>query len=500
MDLALIGKYSVSALKPICYSFIEGKPVEPCAKAILHPNIHPGTNDPINEIAYATEEELAFAVESSRKAFATWSRWTINQRSNVLLNAARLLRERVEQLANLEVWDTGKPISEALSVDVYSAADALEYFAKAALGLEDRVIPDQNALIYTLREPLGVCVGIGAWNYPLQIACWKAAPALIMGNTLVFKPSELTPLTALALAELFIEAGMPAGVFNVVLGDGGVAQRLLNQPHIAKISFTGSVPTGKKILQQAANQIIPVTLELGGKSPLIIFDDASLDDAVVGSMLANFYTQGEICSNGTRVYVARSLHDRFVQQLIARIKKLTIGNPFDPNTQMGALISSAHLNKVEHYVHLAQQEGAELMFGGRKIEQEPLNRGNFFPPTLFTQCNDGMCHVQEEIFGPLMSILTFDDEEEVIQRANASSYGLAAGLFTQNIKRGHRVAKQMQAGVCWINNYNVTPLAMPFGGLKNSGLGKENGMVTLLSYTQQKSIYVELNEISHSYQ
>lgn len=465
----------------------------------LHPNIHPATNQIINYIAHANAEELRLAVESSHNAFKQWSKWTTNQRSKVLLKAASLLRERVVELSTLEVWDTGKPITEALNVDVYSAADSLEYFAKAALGLEDSVMPNNNALIYTLREPLGVCVGIGAWNYPLQIACWKAAPALMMGNTMIFKPSELTPMSALVLAEIFLQAGMPPGVFNVILGDGAVAKQLLAQPHIAKISFTGSVPTGKKILQQAANNLTPVTLELGGKSPLIIFDDADIDEAVIGSMLANFYTQGEICSNGTRVFVARAIQDVFIQKLLSKVNKLVVGDPFHEQTQIGALISRDHLKKVSDFIQLGVTEGAKLIHGGKSIQPGPLTDGNFMEPTIFIQCTDEMQIVKEEIFGPVMSVLVFDDEDEVIHRANNTQYGLAAGLFSNNIKRGHRVAKQLQSGVCWINNYNVTPVSMPFGGIKHSGLGRENGMVALLGYSQQKSIYVELNQIEHSY-
>jgi len=368
----------VSGLKKIYRSFVDGKELVSTSQDKLYANFHPASNEMINEVAYASDETLAAAITSSKSAFQHWSQWTMNDRSNVLLKAAALLKERVEELASLEVWDTGKPISEALSVDIFSAAEALEYFAKVALALEDKVMPHNKALIYTVREPLGVCVGIGAWNYPIQIACWKSAPALIMGNTMIFKPSELTPMTALTLAEIFIEAGMPAGVFNVILGDGAVAEQLLAQPSIAKISFTGSVPTGKKILQQAAQNITPVTLELGGKSPLIIFDDANLEEAVWGSMLANFYTQGEICSNGTRVFVAQSIQDEFVQKLLDRVEQLIIGDPFDQKTQIGSLISSAHLQKVVQYVQHAKTEGAELICGGENPQNAALNKGNFF--------------------------------------------------------------------------------------------------------------------------
>lgn len=490
----------INVLKDMCISFINGQFIQQSLDHDLHDNINPANNQVINQLVYATESNLLHAIESSQRAFKTWSSLSLNQRSHILLKAATLLRDKIHELAKLEVVDTGKPISEALSVDIYSAADCLEYFAKIALAVEDQVIPDPNALIYTHREPLGVCVGIGAWNYPLQIACWKAAPALVMGNTMIYKPSELTPMTTLALAEIFLQAGMPPGVFNVVLGDGRVAETLLSQTAIAKISFTGSVSTGKKILQQAAQRLLPVTLELGGKSPLIIFDDADLEQAVIGTLLANFYTQGEICSNGTRVFVARKIYADFIEKLILRTQKLIIGDPLDMNTQVGALISRAHKQKVLQYIEQGKQEGAELAYGGKAIEIEPFAQGNFLEPTIFIHCHDDMLIVRDEIFGPVLSVLPFDDEEEVIARANHSPFGLASGIFTENIKRAHRVARQMQAGICWVNNYNVTPVAMPFGGAKHSGLGRENGFVTLSHYSQIKSIYVELNQITHSYQ
>jgi len=489
----------VQTVSIACRSFIDGKYCQAADDNQSHPNYHPANNKIINNINYASQGDLEHAVAAAGRAFQHWSRLSVSERGSILMRAAAILREQIAELAEMEVWDTGKPIAEALSVDVLSAADALDYFAKTAAALTDDVIPDTKALIYSTREPLGVCVGIGAWNYPLQIACWKAAPALITGNTMVFKPSELTPMTTLRLAEIFIKAGMPPGVFNVVLGDGIVAQQLLSIPGIAKISFTGSVPTGKKILQQAAQQLLPVTLELGGKSPLIIFSDADIEQAVYGSMLANFYTQGEICSNGTRVFVARDKHDEFIENLVNKVQKLVVGNPFLHETQIGALISRDHMQKVLNYIETGKNEGADLVCGGDKVVTGDLKNGNFIKPAVFSNCHDEMTIVRDEIFGPVMSVLTFDDEDEVIQRANQTQFGLAAGLFTENIKRGHRVARHLQAGICWINNYNVTPVGMPFGGIKHSGFGRENCMTAMQQYMRQKSIYVELNSIEHPY-
>lgn len=479
-------------------SFINGDYVDSSSVNATYENKNPATNETLNVVHVADEATLQQAVASAQHAFARWSSMTVTERSEILLKAASLLRDQCNELAVLEVLDTGKPISEAKTVDIYSAAEVMEYYAKVALAYEGSVMPDKNALIYTSPEPLGVCVGIGAWNYPIQIACWKAAPALMMGNTMVYKPSEHTPMTTLKLAQIFMQAGMPAGVFNVVLGDGRVAEQLLANPGIAKVSFTGSVPTGRKVSVAAARQLIPATLELGGKSPLIIFEDADIDEAVTGAMLANFYTQGEICSNGTRVFVAENIKDEFTQKLIKRVKKLKVGDPMDPQTQIGALISREHLQKVTNYIEQGVGAGAKLLYGG-KILEAPLDQGNFIEPTIFTDCAAGMTIVDEEIFGPVMSLMSFTSEDDVIQYANNTPYGLAAGLFTRDIKRAHLVAKRLQAGVCWVNNYNITPPSMPFGGYKHSGLGRENGFKALSQYTQTKSIYVELEKIDSPY-
>jgi betaine-aldehyde dehydrogenase len=346
------------------------------------------------------------------------------------------------------------------------------------------------------REPLGVCAGIGAWNYPLQIACWKSAPALACGNAMVFKPAELTPLTAVKLAEIYIEAGLPPGVFNVVQGDARTGEALTRHPGVAKVSLTGEVSTGKKVMAAASVTLKHVTLELGGKSPLIVFDDADLDNAVSGAMLGNFYTQGEICSNGTRVFVQRAIADEFVARLRDRTAKLCIGDPLDSGTDIGALISEPHLEKVLGYVAAGVAEGARLVCGGHRVIDPPaLARGCFVEPTIFDGCTDGMTIVKEEIFGPVMAVLAFDREDEVIARANQTQYGLAAGVFTRDLQRGHRVAAALEAGVVWINTYNITPPEMPFGGVKQSGIGRENGLAAIEHYTQLKSVYVEMGDV-----
>lgn len=427
-------------------------------------NYNPATNTLIGEVYQANDQDVEAAVLSSEKAFHIWRNKTGAERGRVLIKAAGILRSRLDQLAHIETQDVGKPISESLAVDITSAADALEYFGGIAASIHGEYVDLKNAFGYTRPEPLGICAGIGAWNYPIQIAAWKAAPALACGNAMIFKPSELTPATALELAKVFMEAGAPAGLFNVVQGDGKVGAMLVDHPRIAKVSLTGSVSTGKKILSGAANQLKKVTLELGGKSPLIIFEDADINNAVSAALLANFYTQGEVCSNGTRVFVHRNILDSFVKILKERTEKIKVGDPTDPETQMGALISKAHLDKVMRFVESGISSGARLLTGGVKPEKDfkgrDISNGNFLTPAIFTECHDIMEICKEEIFGPVLSILTFDSEDEVIERANNTSFGLSAGVFTTDIKRGHRVIHQLQAGTCWINNYNITPIPL----------------------------------------
>lgn len=466
-------------------------------------NYNPANNNPLGEVLQANDQDVDAAVNSSEKAFHIWRTKTGAERGRVLTKAAHILRTRLEKIALLETQDVGKPISESLAVDIISAADALEYFGGMAAGIHGEFFDLKNAFGYTRREPLGVCAGIGAWNYPIQVAAWKAAPALACGNSMIFKPSELTPATALELARVFMEAGAPPGLFNVVQGDGRVGRMLVDHPRIAKISLTGSVSTGKKIFAAAATQLKQVTLELGGKSPLIIFEDADIHNAVSATLLANFYTQGEVCSNGTRVFVHRKIFDSFLTKLKDRTEKIRIGDPADPNTQMGALISKTHLEKTIRFIDSGKSSGATLLSGGFRLEKDfkgrDITSGNFLTPAIFTDCDDSMEICKEEIFGPVLSILSFESEEEVIERANSTPFGLAAGVFTNDIKRGHRVIHQLQAGTCWINNYNITPVELPFGGYKQSGLGRENSLAAIQHYTQLKSVYVELGDVESPY-
>ena len=463
-------------------------------------SVNPATGQTFAIIDQASQKDVDAAVASAQAGFAVWSNMMPVERARILLKAVHILRERNDELAQLEVQDTGKPMQEANCVDVASGADVIEYYAgliSAMQGTQQDL--GKDAFFMSRREPLGVCAGIGAWNYPIQIACWKSGPCLAAGNAMVFKPSEETPLSVMKLAEIFTEAGMPDGVFNVVQGDYRVGQMLTAHKGIAKVSFTGESGTGKKIMADSAVNLKQVTMELGGKSPLLVFDDAKLDNAVSGAMLANFYTQGEVCTNGTRVYVQEGIYDRFVEQVVARANAIKLGDPQDLETQMGALISAKHLEKVLGYIEAAKATDAKLVCGGKRHQSPATKDGYFVEPTVFVDCTDDMVHVREEIFGPVMSILKFTDEDEAIQRANDTDYGLAAGVFSQDVSRAHRVINQMQAGICWINSWGDSPAEMPVGGYKQSGVGRENGPETLHHYTQVKSVFVRLDDIESPY-
>ncbi len=458
--------------------------------------INPATGKVIYNVEVADEEIKAAAIASAKRGFALWSAMSAIERSRILLKAASLLREANDELAEIEVLDTGKPWQEASVIDVASGADSIEFFAGLAPGIEGNQQQVDGDFYYSRTEPLGICAGIGAWNYPLQIACWKAAPALACGNVMIFKPSEATPLGALKLAEIFTKAGLPDGVFNVVQGAGDVGAWLTHHPDIAKVSFTGEVGTGKKVMAGAATTLKDVTMELGGKSPLIIFNDADIDNAVSAAMLGNFYSQGEICTNTTRVFVQKAVYQKFIDKLVKRTSENIIaGDPMAPETNFGALISKKHFNLVLDYIKVGINEGATLLHGGAALQPDNAPNGYFVAPTIFSDCTDDMTICREEIFGPVMSILIFDDEDEVIERANATEFGLAASVFTQDINRAHRVIHQMQAGICWINSYGASPAQMPVGGYKQSGIGRENGLATLNHYTQVKAVYVGLQPL-----
>ncbi len=484
--------------QPVASHYIDGAYAEDAAGDPFD-SIYPATGEVIARLHSATPAIIERAVESAARAQTRWAALRPVERGRVLRRAADLIMARNRELSELETLDTGKPLQETLVADATSGAEALEFFGGIAPTINGETIPLGGDFAYTKRVPLGVCVGIGAWNYPTQIACWKAAPALACGNAMVFKPSETTPLCALKIAEILTEAGAPAGLFNVVQGLGPVGAALATHPRVAKVSLTGSVPTGRKVYAAAADGMKHVTMELGGKSPLIVFDDADVEDAVGGAMLGNFYSTGQVCSNGTRVFVQAGIRDRFLARLAERTAAIRIGDPMDEDVQLGPVVSAAQHAKVMNYIEIGKAEGAECLVGGGLPRVQGFEGGFWVEPTVFTRVQDQMTIAREEIFGPVMAVLDFEDEDEVIARANGTDFGLSAGVFTGDLARAHRVADRLQAGTLWINAYNLAPVEVPFGGSKMSGVGRENSRAAIEHYTEIKSVYVGTGPVESPY-
>ncbi|SMQ48469.1 unnamed protein product [Zymoseptoria tritici ST99CH_3D7] len=478
-------------------------------------SIDPSTNTPIATICKADKSSIDAAVKSAQHAFPIWSALSPMERSRNLLKAVALLRQENDSLATIETHDTGKAFCETSTVDVVTGADVLEYYANliASGGLNGETTHHRpDAWIYTTKSPLGVCAGIGAWNYPIQIALWKSAPCLAAGNTMVYKPSEFTPLHALRLAEIYTAAGVPPGVFNVVQGAGDVGAMLTSHPAIQKVSFTGQVSTGAKVASSAAAGMKYVTMELGGKSPCIILPDADLENAVQAALLANFFSTGQVCTNGTRVFVPQSLLPAFEKRLLEEMKNIRPGDLFDPNTNFGPLVSKVHHAKVQQYIsHGIKVDGAKLLAGGLGLPDNlpagASKDGFWTKPTVFTNCTDEMLIATDEIFGPVMCILPYSDSTTspptlgqdptwlapLIARANNTRMGLAAGIFTKDIDLAHKIIAKLEAGITWINTWGESPAEMPVGGWKLSGLGVENGRKGLENWVQNKSTLVEMN-------
>ena len=473
------------AIQPTASHFIDGQYVEDTGGTPI-PVICPVSEEQIAIVYGATPAIIEQAVSAAKRAQGAWAVMTGTERGRVLRRAAELLRERNYDLSVLETNDTGKPLQETLVADATSAADALEYFGGLAGSLTGEHIQLGEDFVYTRREALGVCVGIGAWNYPTQIAAWKAAPALACGNSMVFKPSEQTPLCALKVAEILHEAGAPAGIYNVIQGMGDVGAALVTDPRVDKVSLTGSVPTGRKVYAAAAEGIRHVTMELGGKSPIVIFDDADLEDAVGGAILGNFYSSGQVCSNGTRVFVQSGIKEAFLKRLSERLKDVKMGDPLDESVNFGPMVSGRQMEIVQGFIAKGLEQGARLVAGG----QREGDKGYFLQPTVFADVTDDMVIATDEIFGPVLSVLDFDDEADVLKRANATDFGLAAGVFTNDLKRAHRMVAGFEAGTTYINTYNLAPVEAPFGGTKLSGVGRENSKAAIEYYSQLKSVYV----------
>ncbi|MGC1502815.1 MAG: betaine-aldehyde dehydrogenase [Sulfitobacter sp.] len=478
------------ATQPTASHFINGKYVEDTGGTPIEV-IYPATGKKIATVHAATPAIIDHAIASAKHAQAVWAAMTGTERGRILRKASELMRERNHDLSVLETHDTGKPYQETSVVDATSGADALEYFGGMAATLTGDHIQLGENWVYTRREALGLCVGIGAWNYPTQIACWKGAPALACGNAMIFKPSEMTPLCALKVAEILHEAGLPAGVYNVVQGMGEVGNALVTDPRVDKVSLTGSVPTGRKVYAAAAEGIKHVTMELGGKSPMIVFEDADIENAVSGAILGNFYSSGQVCSNGTRVFVHKAVKAQFLTRLAERLGNAVIGDPMDPKTSFGPMVSARQRDIVLGYIEKGQVEGARLVTGGKKLD----GAGFYLQPTVFADVTDNMTIAREEIFGPVMAVLDFEEEDDVLARANDTEFGLAAGVFTRDLTRAHRVAARFEAGTCYINTYNDAPVEAPFGGSKNSGVGRENAKAAIEHYSQLKSVFVRMGDV-----
>src|SRR5438309_1970565 len=476
--------------------FIKGQFVDTeSVKTFKTPN--PATGETFAEVAEADKADIDKAVAAARKAFeGKWSKMSARDRGRLLYKLSQLIERDAAQLAELETKDNGKPIKESTYIDLPGVVENFEYFAGWATKIEGETIPVPGKMFnYTLREPVGVCGQIIPWNFPLLMAAWKLAPALAAGNTVVLKPAEQTPVTAMELGKLIQEAGFPEGVVNIVPGYGETAgAALASHPGIDKIAFTGSTEVGKLIAKAAAENLTKVSLELGGKAPNVIFADADLDQAVNGAMMGIFFNQGQVCCAGSRIFVEEKAKDEFLVRFKEKADKIKVGDPMDKSTLMGPQVSQAQLDRIKGYVDIAREEGATVLTGGERPQLDPqFKNGYFFQPTIFADVDNKMRVAQEEIFGPVSSVITFKDDDELIQKANDTIYGLSAGIWTQNITRAHRFAKAIKAGVVWINTYNMMNAASPFGGYKQSGYGREMGKHALELYTQVKSVWVDLS-------
>jgi acyl-CoA reductase-like NAD-dependent aldehyde dehydrogenase len=456
---------------------------------------NPANGEIIARCAIAREKEVDRAVGAARRAFPDWSERSFDERGELLAAVAAGLESRLEELAALEARETGRPIKEALAHDLPATIGLFRYFAGVAPAIFGETIPVPGEYLnYTRREPVGVVAGITPWNFPLWLGAIKIAPALAAGNTVVMKPASLTPLTTLELAKIMEEAGIPPGVFNVVTGPGArTGQLLAAHPGVDKVAFTGETLTGTKIMECAARNITRVSLELGGKSPNIVFADCNFEKALSFTLLSIFFAQGQMCTAGSRLLVERKIHKEFVAALVERASRIKIGDPLDPGTEFGPLASRAQREKVERYVAQALEEGAHLLLGGKRPRGAEFEKGYYFEPTIFDNVKNDQAIAREEIFGPVLAVIEFEGEEEAIALANDTEYGLAAGIWTNDLAKAHRVAHRVRAGKIWINCYNIFPPGAPFGGFKRSGFGRELGLHSLLDlYTEVKDIQVDL--------
>jgi aldehyde dehydrogenase (NAD+) len=458
--------------------------------------INPATGEVLTEVVEASRDDVDRAVQAARRAFedrgGVWRKMSASERGRLIWRLADLVEKNIDELAELETLDNGKPIFESRQVDMPMVIDVLRYYAGLATKIHGETVNTfETAFTYTLREPVGVVGLIIPWNFPLLLASWKLGPALACGCTVVLKPAEQTPLTALRLGELAMEAGLPAGVLNIVTGGPETGKAVVAHPGIDKIAFTGSTAIGKEIMRGAADTLKRVTLELGGKSPNIVFADSEIDSAVKGAINGIFYGKGEVCNAGSRLFAESKVHDELLEKLAARAKKMQPADPLDPKTRLGAIVSQEQMQTVLGYIEAGKKEGAKLIAGGNRVSVDG-GKGFFLEPTIFGAVNSDMKIAQEEIFGPVLSVLTFDDVDQVVELANRNPYGLAAAVWTRDVKKAHSVSRRLKAGTVWINTYGLMDAALPFGGYKSSGFGRELGMHAIEHYTELKTVWLNI--------
>jgi len=458
--------------------------------------INPATGEVLTQIVEASAQDVDRAVEAATKAFedknGPWRKMSASERGRLMWRLADLVEKNLDELAELETLDNGKPIFESKYVDMPMVVDVLRYYAGLATKIHGETVnTSESAFTYTLREPVGVVGLIIAWNFPLLLASWKLGPALACGNTVVLKPAEQTPLTALRFGELTVEAGIPAGVLNIVTGGPETGKAMVQHPGINKIAFTGSTAVGKEIMRSAADTLKRVTLELGGKSPNIVFADSDIDNAVKGAITGIFYGKGEVCNAGSRLFIQSKAKDEFLEKLVARAKKMQPADPLDPKTRLGAIVSHQQMETVIGYIESGKREGAQLLTGGNRVAVNG-DKGFFLEPTIFGGVNNDMTIAREEIFGPVLATLVFDEVEQAIELANQTPYGLAAAVWTRDVKKAHAVSRQLKAGTVWINTYGLMDAALPFGGYKSSGFGRELGAHAIDHYTETKTVWLDM--------
>ncbi len=458
--------------------------------------VNPATGEVLTQIAGASSADIDRAVEAARRALedrnGAWRKMSASERGRLIWRLADLLEKNIDEFAELETLDNGKPIFESRYVDMPMVIDVLRYYAGLATKIHGETVNTlETAFTYTLREPVGVVGLIVPWNFPLLLASWKVGPALACGNTIVWKPASQTSLTTLRFGKLAIEAGVPAGVINIVTGPGEVGRTMVKHPRIDKIAFTGSTAVGQEIMRSAADTVKRITLELGGKSPNIVFADSDIDNAVKGAITGIFYGKGEVCNAGSRLFIENKVKDDFTEKLVARAAKMRPADPLDPKTRLGAIVSQEQMQTVLGYIEAGKKDGAKLVAGGNRVSVDG-GKGFFIEPTIFGDVKNDMTIAREEIFGPVLSVLSFDDIDEVIEQANNNPYGLAAAVWTRDVKKAHSVSRRLKAGTVWINTYGLMDASLPFGGYKSSGFGRELGMHAIEHYTELKTVWLNM--------